>query len=136
MNAVKEAASRGIQVNVIGVGSATPVTIPENGGLMIDDQTGQPVRTALDEKLAADIAAKGKGIYVNASAPDALNDLESQLSTLKKTTLQSSSYSKHDELFYIFAIIALVCVVFDILLLDTKISWLDKFTFFKKEDKK
>lgn len=136
MNAVKEAASRGIQVNVIGVGSATPVTIPDNGGLMIDDQTGQPVRTALDEKLAADIAAKGKGIYVNASASDALNDLDSQLSTLKKSTLQSSSYSKHDELFYIFAIIALVCLVIDILLLDTKISWLDKFTFFKKEDKK
>lgn len=134
--AVRGAVKRGIQVDVVGVGSSTPVTIPENGSVMIDELTGQPVQTALNDKLANDIAANGKGIFVNASSRDALNDLDKQLSTLKKAALQTNVYSQHDELFYIFAWLALVCLVIDIFLLDRKISWLDKIVFFKKEDKK
>lgn len=136
MQAAKNAASKGVQIDVVGVGSSTPVTIPENGSSMIDEQTGEPVRTALNEELAAKVASAGKGIYVNASASDALNDLERQLSTLKKAAMESSVYSQHDELFSIFAWIALFCLIADIFLLDRKIGWLDKITFFKKEVKK
>lgn len=134
--AVKNAVKKGIQVNVVGVGSSTPVTIPENGGFMIDELTGEAVKTALNEKLATDIADNGKGIYVNASSRDALNDLDKQLSTLKKAALETNVYSQHDELFGIFGWLALICLVIDIFLLDRKISWLDKITFFKKEDRK
>lgn len=131
-NAVKQ----GIQIDVVGVGTSTPVTIPENGGFMIDDQTGRPVRTALNEDLAAKLAKVGKGIYVNASASGALNDLDRQLGTLKKAAMESSVYSQHDELFGIFAWLALACLIANIFLLERKISWLDKITFFKKEEKK
>ena len=62
MNAAKTAVKKGIQIDVVGVGSSVPATIPENGHLMIDDQTGEPVRTALNEELASKIAAEGKGI--------------------------------------------------------------------------
>lgn len=133
MAAVGNAVKKGIQVDVVGVGSSVPVTIPENGSVMIDDQTGEPVRTALNERLASDIAARGKGIYVNASASDALNELDRQLSTLKKSAMESSVYSQHDELFAIFAWLALACLLANIFLLDRKISWLDKITFFKKD---
>lgn len=136
VEAVKNATKHGIQVDVVGVGSSTPVTIPYNGNSMIDDTTGEVVQTALNEKMAAEIAKDGKGIYVNASAPGALNDLERQLGTLKKAAMESSIYSSHDELFGIFAWFALACIVANIFLLDRKISWLDKITFFKKEDKK
>lgn len=134
--AVKNAMKKGIQIDVVGVGSSTPVTIPENGGFMIDEQTGETVKTALNEKLATDIAGNGKGIYVNASSRDALNNLDKQLSTLKKAALETNVYSQHDELFSIFGWLALICLVIDIFLLDRKISWLDKITFFKKEDNK
>ncbi len=103
---------------------------------MIDDQTGEPVRTALNEELASKIAAEGKGIYVNASSRDALSDLDKQLGTLKKAAMESSVYSQHDELFGVFAWLALACLVINIFLLERKISWLDKITFFKKEEKK
>lgn len=136
LSAVKEAAKKGIQVDVVGVGSSTPVTIPYQNSVMIDEQTGSPVRTALNEDLAAKIASAGKGIYVNAVASGALNDLDNQLSTLKKASLESSSFTQHDELYGIFVWIALICIIIDILLLDRKILWLDKFTFFKKEEKK
>lgn len=134
-SAVKDAVKKGIQVDVVGVGSSSPVTIPEAHGYMIDEQTGEPVKTALNEPLAAKIAETGKGVYVNASSPDALNELDRQLSSLKKAAMESSVFSQHDELFAIFAWLALACLIADIFLLDRKISWLDKITFFKKESK-
>ena len=136
MEAASKAAKAGIQVDVVGVGSSTPVTVPDGNGVMIDEETGQPARTALNAALAAEIAKAGKGIYVNAGDRDALNDLDNQLSTLKRAAMQSSVYSQHDELFAIFAWIALALIVANIFLLDRKIGWLDKITFFKKEEKK
>ena len=67
---------------------------------------------------------------------EALRELEGPLDTLKKATLESSLSARHHELFNGFAWIALACIVLNILLLDRKIGWLDKITFFKKEEKK
>jgi Ca-activated chloride channel family protein len=135
-NAVKNAAKAGIQTNVIGVGSSTPVTIPLSGGSYFTDESGQIVKTALNEELAASIAKAGNGIYVNASNSDALNELQKQLDTLGKTVLEANVFALHEELFSIFAWIALAFLIVDIFVLDRKISWLDKITFFKKEEKK
>ena len=92
MDAAAAASKNGIQVDVIGVGTPTGVTIPENGSVMYDPETGEPVHTALNEELAADIAKAGKGIYVNAANRDALNELDKQLDTLKKSKFESSTY--------------------------------------------
>lgn len=137
MDAAKAAARNGIQLDVVGLGATTPVPIPlKRGGYLIDPETGAPVRTALNEDLATEIASAGKGIYVNASNNDALNELDKQLDTVKKTALESSFSAIHDELFPIFVWIALIILAADIFVLDRKISWLDKITFFKKEEKK
>lgn len=136
INAAKTAEKNGIQLDVVGVGSSTPVPLMVNGSPMIDESTGEIVKTALNEDIAADIAKAGKGIYVNASNADALSELGKQLDTVKKSALESSVYSQHDELFPIFAWIALALLIVNILILDRKIGWLDKFTFFKKEEKK
>jgi len=135
MEAAKLAAKNGIQLDVIGVGGPNPVKIPYQGSYLINPDTGLPVESKLNEQLAAEIAGAGKGIYVNASNRDALNELEKQLDTVKKTALESSLYAVHVELFPIFAWLALTFIILDILLLDRKITWLDKFTFFKKEER-
>ena len=133
--AVQSAASEGIQVDVVGLGSGVAVPIPiKGGGYMIDPLTGERVMTALNEDLAANIAKVGNGIYVNASNRDALNELDKQLDTLKKASLESNIAAVHDELFPLFAIFALALLVLDIFVLDRKIGWLDKITFFKKEN--
>lgn len=134
MSAAKNAAKNGIQLDVIGVGSPVAVPLKVNGVQMIDDSTGEPVRTALNEDMAADIAKAGKGIYVNASNKDALIELDKQLDTLKKSAFESSLYALHDELFPVFALFAILFIVLDIFILDRKIGWLDKITFFKKEE--
>lgn len=137
MDAAKTAARNGIQLDVVGLGSTTAVPIPlKSGGFLIDPDTGAPVRTALNEDLAMEIAKAGKGIYVNASNNGALNELDKQLDTVKKSALESSFSAIHDELFAIFVWFALAILVIDIFVLDRKISWLDKITFFKKEEKK
>lgn len=137
MDAAKAAAKNGIQLDVVGLGTTTPVPIPlKGGGYLINLETGEPVRTALNEDLATEIASAGKGIYVNASNNDALNELDKQLDTVKKTALESSFSAIHDELFPIFVWIALALIVLDIFVLDRKIGWLDKITFFKKEEKR
>ena len=100
---------------------------------MIDQLTGERIMTALNEDLAASIAKAGKGIYVNASNKEALDELDKQLDTLKKSTLESSISAIHDELFPIFIWFALALLILDIFILDRKIGWLDKITFFKKE---
>lgn len=135
-DAVKEAASKGIQVDVIGVGSSHPMPVPTSSGYMIDPETGEPVATALNEELALEIAKNGKGIYVNASNKDAISELDKKLDQLQKASLESSFLAVHDELFMIFLWIAFFMIITDVFVLDTKISWLDRFTFFKKEQKK
>lgn len=134
MSEAERAAKDGIQIDVIGLGTTTPVPIPlRNGGYIMDPTTGERVMTSLNEELAANIAKAGKGIYVNASNRDALTELDKQLDTLKKASLESNITAVHDELFPIFAWFALGLLVLDIFILDRKIGWLDKITFFKKE---
>lgn len=133
LEAAKQAAKNHIQLNVVGVGSSTPVRINTSSGPMINPETGAPVETALDENLAAKIAAAGDGIYVNAANSGALNELEKQMDTVKKTALQSNSYAVHDELFSIFVWIAVFLLCLDVFILDRKIRWLDRITFFKKD---
>ena len=134
MEAVKHAAKQGIQVDVLGVGSETPVTIPLGASKMMNPETGEPVQTKLDENLAIEIAKAGKGIYVNASNNDAIDELDKQLDKLKKAALESSFTATHDELYLIFAWIAFVALLFNLFIADSKNNWLDRFNFFKKEN--
>ena len=135
MSAAKQAAKKGIQLDVVGVGSPTAVKVPLSGGqYLIDSTTGAPVETALNEDLAAKIAEQGKGIYVNAANRDALNELSKQLDTVKKTALETSFSALHDELFPIFLWIAFALIIINVIILERKNSWLAKITFFKKEE--
>jgi Ca-activated chloride channel family protein len=136
LTAAQSAKEMGVQVNVIGVGSSKGAIIPIGNGQYFRDDNGQVVTTLLNEQLGVDIAKEGGGIYVNANNSDALTELYKQLSKIKKSSLQASVYTVHDELFTIFAWIVLALLVIDVFVLERKIGWLTKFTFFKKEDKK
>ncbi|MDE6010015.1 MAG: VWA domain-containing protein [Muribaculaceae bacterium] len=136
MAAVDRAAKQNIQIDVIGVGSGEPVQIPDGRtGFLIDDATGQPVRTSLNEDLAIRIAQQGKGIYVNASNKESLNELEKQMDKVAKTALEGSFTAVHDELYGFFGWLALIFILLDIVIVDSKFGWLDRITFFKKEEK-
>lgn len=132
--AARQAVKEGIQIDVVGVGSKGKVTIPDGAGYMVDDQTGLPVETSLNEDLARKLAKEGKGVYVNASSRDALNDLDAQLSTLKKAAMESSSFTRHDELYAFFGWLAFGCLLISMIISESRSKWQDRLSLFKRKE--
>ncbi len=128
------AASAGIQVDVIGVGSGNGAPIPVKGkrGQYMLDQNGAPVVTKLDQETASEIAKAGKGVYLSGASPSVVNELNDQLSKLKKAEYQRLTSSPAAELFPVFAIIALLLLMIDTIIPYRKISWLRGINFFTK----
>lgn len=135
VGAAKESAKNGIQVNVVGMGATNGVPIPMSNGGYLKDDNGQVVTTFLNEKMASDIAAAGKGVYVSGAAGDALETLQDSLNKLAKSNLSQVTYSQRDEQFPIFAWIAILLIIADMLVSERKNSWLKKYNFFTKDGK-
>ncbi|MCC8114098.1 MAG: VWA domain-containing protein [Bacteroidales bacterium] len=135
IEAAKAAADKGIQVDVIGVGSGKGVPIPINsaGTDYLRDNDGQVVLTTFDQEAAKKIAEAGKGIYVNGSSSKALDALTQALDEVDKTEFKKVQYKASAEQFPTFAWIALILIVADIFVLDRKISWLKDINFFTKK---
>lgn len=132
----KEAKSKGVVINVMGVGTTKGSPIPiNNNGAFLKDDNGQVVTTFLNEKMAKEIASIGGGIYVSGNDANAVSQIDEQLKAIAKSDIEKVVYSKHDEQFPIFAWLALILLVIDIFVLDRKISWLKNINFFSKDDK-
>ncbi len=131
----KNAQEQGIQVDVIGLGTAKGAPIPLNRsrGDYLKDVNGQVVLSALNEQLAKEIANVGKGCFVMGASQSALNDIAKQLDTLEKSEIEQVKYKASAEQFPIFAWIALIFIVIDIFILDRKIGWLRNINLFSKQ---
>jgi len=138
IEAAKLAKENGIQVNVVGVGSAKGAPIPMSGrsGDYLRDMQGNVVTATINEELGKQLAEAAGGVYVNAAASSALEDLESKLDSLEKSEFNRISYTAGAEQFPTFAWIALILLVVDVLVLERKIGWLTHINFFTKTDKK
>ena len=130
------AAEAGIQVDVIGLGTAGGAPIPTPKGMghgkYLTDQNSQVVVTALNEDMAREIAKAGHGIYLQGGDPGVVGDLDAQLSTLSKSEYQRLTASPSAELFPIVAIVAIIFLLIDTLIPYRKISWLRGINFFTK----
>lgn len=131
----KSAKEKGIQVNVVGVGTVKGSQIPIEGGQLMKDDNGNVVTTRLNEQMAQDIATAGGGVYVPGNASDAVSTLNDQLQKLAKSDLKSVVYSQHNEQFPVFAWLALLFVVINVFVDESKNSWLRKYNFFTKDNK-
>lgn len=130
----KEAANKGIQINVIGVGSPKGNPIPlDNQGTYMKDREGNVVTTKLNESVAASIAKTGNGIYVNGAQSSALNTLEDSLDRLEKGDIQHVVYKASAEQFPVFGWLALIFLIADIFVLDRAIRWLNNYNFFTRK---
>lgn len=125
IEAARTAAENGIQINVIGVGSTSGATVPG-----ITDREGNPVRSAINEDLARQIAEVCHGVYVNGASTNALSALTEQLDTLAKSNFDTVKYSAASEQFPTFAAIALILLIIDVFIVDRKIGWLRGIEFF------
>lgn len=132
----ESAKDKGIQTNVVGIGSTKGSPIPINGqNDFLKDDAGNVVTTYLNEDMAKKIAAAGGGIYISANDGSSLNAIDGQLKKIAKADMDRVVYSQHDEQFPIFAWLALIFIIVDIFVLDRKISWLKNINFFTKNEK-
>ena len=102
---------------------------------MVDDG-GQTVVTRLDEEKAQQIAKAGRGTYVQGNATDAVEVLDDTLKKLATTNLSQVTFTKNDEQFPVFAWIALVLLITNVVMLNRKNPWIAKHDFFKLREKR
>lgn len=138
LEAAKEAAKQGIQIDVVGVGTSRGARIPldKSAGQYMRDNNGDEVITKVDENAAAEIAKVGNGIYVNGADRDALDKLSTQLDKLSKSELRTITYKISAEQFPLFAWIALLLLLTDIFVLPRKSPWLKDINFFSNKGSK
>lgn len=113
--AAKAAASVGVRIYTIGVGTEGEAPLPIGRGPQgqLRYQT-LPVR--IDEELLRDVADLTGGRYFRATDPDALNRVFQQIDQLEKTPVIVTRYSEFDESYRPFLIVGLVGLVLELAL--------------------
>lgn len=132
--ASKYAKDNGIVVHVIGLGSAEGVPIPVSGSMSYKkDDDGQVVVSKLDEKLCADIAQAGQGVYVRANnSNQALRRVEQEIDKMQKGDITGQVYESYADHFYVLAWIALLVLILEFFILNRKNKKLNSIHLFDK----
>ena len=73
----------------------------------------------IDEKTLTEIAGTTNGNYFRATSNDRLKQVYQEIDKLEKTKLNVKEFSKREEEFEIFAWIAFLCILLDVLLRNT-----------------
>ena len=121
LEAAKAAKKKGMRVYVLGVGSDKGAPIPLGNGDYMKDRTGNTVMTKLNEEMCRQIAEAGGGAYIHVdNNTNAQRQLDSELAKLSKKEMQSTIYSDYDEQFQAFGIIAIILLILEICILESK----------------
>jgi len=113
LTAAEIAKSFGIRVYTIGVGTngTAPYPYPTVAGIQYRN-----IPVEIDEKVLTQIAGITDGNYYRATSNSKLKEVYGQIDQLEKTKLNVKEYSKKQEEYRIFALIAFICVLLEILL--------------------
>ena len=122
VEAAKEAAKKGIQVNVLGVGLPDGAPIPiEGSNDFRRDREGNVIVTRLNEAMCQEIAKEGNGIYIRVdnsnSAQKAINQ---EINKMAKSDVESKVYTDYNEQFQVIAWMILLLLLVEMLILDRK----------------
>lgn len=113
LTAAEIAKSFGIRVYTIGVGTngTAPYPYPTVSGIQYRN-----IPVEIDEKVLTQIAGVTDANYYRATSNSKLKEVYEQIDQLEKTKLNVKEYSKRQEEYRIFALIAFICVLLEILL--------------------
>lgn len=125
VEAATQAKSRGVNINVVGVGSAegAPIPIYKDGqpAGYHTDSLGKPVVSKLNEDMGKDIAAAGSGVYVRANNSNSgLGIVMDQIGKIQRKTLDSKSFKDFEDRFQFFLAIALALLVVEFFISNRK----------------
>ena len=116
ITAAEIAKTFGIRIYTIGVGTTGIVNIPVPTPLGIQYQQ---VKSDFDSKSLKDIANLTGGKYFSATDNSKLRHIYMSIDQLEKTKISVREYSKKDEQFYVFSILAFIFLTLEILTKNT-----------------
>lgn len=111
--ALEIAKAFGVRVYTIGIGTMGQAIIPVQTPMGIQKQM-MPVE--IDEPLLKQIAAETHGRYFRATGNKSLDVIYGDIDKLEKTRVDITSYKHYAELFFPFALIAVICLALEMLL--------------------
>lgn len=135
VEAVREAADKGIVVHAIGMGSPSggPIPIYRNKVQVgfHKDQQGNTVVTRLNEQMLQELAEEGNGIYVRASNAEAgLNVVMSEINKLERQQFESKMFTDYEDRFQYMIAFALLLLVTENIISERKSKWIEKLDLF------
>ncbi|MFZ1235779.1 MAG: VWA domain-containing protein [Prevotella sp.] len=134
LEAAEDARKKGINVFILGVGDTKGAPIPFGNGEYLKDNSGQTVMTALNENMCQEVAKAGHGTYIHVNnTNDAQKRLNNELTKLQKGETNSLIYSEYNEQFQAFAILALLILIIEACLLESKNPLFKGIRFFQKK---
>lgn len=122
VEAAQEAASKGMQVYVLGVGSPDGSPIPVEGSNDFrKDREGNTIVTHLNEGMCKEIAQAGNGAYIRVdNSNSAQKVLQKEIDKLAKKDVESTVYTEFDEQFQAIAWVVFFLLLAEMLLLEKK----------------
>jgi len=116
ITAAEIAKTFGIRIYTIGVGTTGIVNIPVTTPVGVQYQQ---VQSDFDGKSLQDIANLTGGRYYNAKDNSKLRRIYQSIDQLEKTKISVRQYSKKEEQFYVFSILAFIFLTLEILIRNT-----------------
>ncbi len=132
LEAAREANKKGINVFILGVGSASGAPIPQGNGDYLKDNTGNVVMSALNENMCKDIAKAGNGTYIHVDNTSVAQDkLNMALEKLQKGETDNVIYSEYNEQFQAVGVLILILLILEVCVLEVKNPKLRKLRLFR-----
>ncbi|MDR0941499.1 MAG: VWA domain-containing protein [Bacteroidales bacterium] len=115
--AAEMAREKGIVISTIGMGTAkgAPIPLPNNKGFLTD-RSGKPVTTRLNEAMLQEITKAGGGVYSNTEFAPVIKALQE----MEAVDFGTQQFSEYDERYYIFVILAALCLLLEFIILERK----------------
>lgn len=120
--AMEQACDKGIQVNVLGIGSIEGSPIPaDEGNDYRRDEDGQIVITRLNEDMCKQLAQQGNGVYVHVDNTNtAQRAIQDAIDKLAKADVETQVYTDFDEQFQAVAWLILLLLAAEMAIMEKK----------------
>ena len=130
------AKEQGIRIYTIGIG--TPEGAPiEIGGEFIKDENDEIVVSKLGEEMLQEIASITEGAYVRASKQDiGLEEVVKSINQMEKSELSTIRYEEYNEQYQYPLAVALVLLLLEFAILNSRNPRLRRFDIFRDKESK
>ena len=136
LQSVKTAHRNGLLVFSVGVGTPEGSFIPTVVNGRIDykrDETGNPVRSKLNEEVLQNLAEAGDGTYFNllGGTDQVVAALEGRIDQMEKRELEQRVFTAYESYFQYFIGFGLLLLVLEFIISYQKNKWVDDADLFK-----